>query len=191
MTFAIIVDIVFILIIIFLTDFVLAAAGAGRAAPLAIELGRTYVRTTCLQIPFFALGTLFQLVLVTYGYRIDSVINSVISVVTNIVSSIAFIRILPENYRIAGPGLGSVAGAFALFLAALIMIRKKGIKLRYRFYPPNKENIIDILDMLRRGFPSSVDNMLDSVSGSVVNRIIPCGGDPGQYPLSFAYSHIE
>lgn len=170
--FTIIIDCIFLVLCIFGTDGVLAVAGAGKAAPEAVELGRIYVRTACLEILFFALGSLFQLVIATYGYQTDRMVSSVICVVVNVVTSIILLQVLPDNIKIAGLGIGSALGTLAQLIASYVMIRRRNIRLRFRFYRPNRKNVVDALDMLRRGFPSSVDNMLDSVSGSVVNHII-------------------
>ena len=139
LSFTFIVDAVFLALCLFCTDGVLEIAGAAKASEQAVDMGRLYIRTACLMILFFSLGSLFQIVMATYGYQTDRMICSVICVVVNVVSSVIFIIILPESVRIAGLGIGSA---------------------------------LDSLDMLRRGLPSSVDNMLDSASGTIVNRII-------------------
>lgn len=172
MTFTFLVGILFMAICIFGTNGVLNVAGASKASEQAVTLGRLYIRTACLMILFFSLGTEFQIVMATYGYQTDRMICSVICVVVNVVTSIIFINILPEAYRIAGLGAGSVLGTLAQMVTAWTAMRRKGIQVKYSFYPINRMNIVDSLDMLRRGMPSSIDNMLDSVSGSVVNRII-------------------
>lgn len=170
--FTIIVDCIFLVLCIFGTDGVLAAAGAGKAASEAVDMGRIYVRTACLEILFFALGSLFQLVIATYGYQTDRMVSSVVCVVVNVVTSVLLIQVLPDDIKIAGLGLGSAFGTLAQLIASYVMIRRRNIRLRFRFYRPDRKNVLDTLDMLRRGFPSSVDNMLDSVSGSIVNHII-------------------
>ncbi len=172
MTFTVIVDLIFLAVCLFMTNTVLGAAGAGGASPAAVTMGQLYVRTACLEILFFALGSMHQLIIASYGYQTDRMICSVVCVVVNIVSSVMFVTLLPENIRIAGLGLGSAIGTFAQFISAYVMMKRRNITVKFSFYPLNRENIKDSLDMLRRGFPSSVDNMLDSVSASVVNRII-------------------
>lgn len=170
--FTIIVDCIFLALCLFGTNGVLAFAGAGKAAPAAVALSRIYVRTACLEILFFAIGSLLQLVIATYGYQTDLMICSVICVAVNVVTSVIFIQILPTGIKIAGLGFGSALGTFAQMISAYVMVKRRNITLRFRFYPPTRTNILDSLDMLRRGFPSSIDNMLDSVSSSIVNRII-------------------
>lgn len=170
--FTVIVGCIFLGICIFGTNGVLAFAGASKAAPAAVNMGRIYVRTACLEILFFALGSLLQIVIATYGFQTDRMICSVVCVIVNVVTSVILIRILPDAIKIAGLGFGSALGTLAQLITAFIMLKRRKIDVRFRFYPPNKTNIIDSLDMLRRGFPSSVDNMLDSISSSIVNRII-------------------
>ena len=172
LTFTFIVDLVFLGICILGTNGVLGVAGAAKASAEAVRMGRLYIQTACLMILFFSLGSLFQIVMATYGYQTDRMLCSVICVVVNVVASMIFINVLPEAIRIAGLGIGSALATLAQMLTAWLMMRRRGIKVKYRPYPVNRRNILDSLDMLRRGLPSSVDNMLDSASGSIVNRII-------------------
>lgn len=168
----IIVACIFLALCIFGTNGVLAFGGAKKAAPAAVALGKIYVRTACLEILFFGVGSLLQIVAATYGYQTDRMICSVICVIVNVVTSVILIQVLPEGIKIAGLGLGSAFGTLAQMISAFVMVKRRNISLKFRFYPPNRTNIIDTLDMFRRGFPSSVDNMLDSISSSIVNRII-------------------
>lgn len=172
LTFTLLVDLIFLGICLFGTNGVLGVAGAGKAAAQAVTYGRLYVRTGCLMILFFSLGTVFQLVVATYGYQTDRMISSVICVVVNVVTSVIFLMILPEEIKIAGLGFGSALATLAQTITAFVMMRRRKIQVGYRLYPLNKRNMMDALDMLRRGLPASVDNMLDSVSGSVVNHIV-------------------
>lgn len=170
--FTIIVDCGFLYLCLFQTDGVLQIAGAGKVTAEAVSMGKLYIQTACLEILFFALGSLFQLVIASYGYQTDRMICSVICVIVNIVSSLVFIWVLPDDIKIAGLGIGSALGTFAQMIASCTIIYRRKIRLKFRFYRPNRKNLVDSLDMLRRGFPSTVDNMLDSISGSVVNHLI-------------------
>lgn len=170
--FSFIVDVIFLAICIFGTDKVLMVAGAAKASEQAVSMGRLYIQTGCLMILFFCLGSLLQIVMATYGYQTDRMLCSVICVVVNVVSSMIFINILPEGYRIAGLGAGSALATFAQMATAWVLMTRRKIRVKFRFYQINKKNIVDSLDMIRRGIPSSVDNMIDSASGTIVNRIV-------------------
>ena len=170
--FTILVDLIFLAICIFGTDFILGLAGADKASAEAVRMGRLYIQTACLMILFFSLGSLLQMVMATYGYQTDRMITSVICVAVNVITSMIFINILPEELRIAGLGAGSAMATLAQTLVAWLMMRRRKIRVKFKFYPLNKKNITDSLDMLRKGLPSSADNMLDSVSGSIVNHLI-------------------
>ena len=172
LTFVFLVDFVFLCICFFGTNAVLNIAGAARASAEAVCMGRLYIRTACLMILFFSLASQLQIVMATYGYQTDIMLCSVICVVVNAVTSILFINVLPEPVRIASLGVGSAMATLVQMIAAWLLTRHRGIRLKYGLYPVNKRNIVDSLDMLRRGMPSSIDNMLDSASSSVVNRII-------------------
>ena len=172
LTFTFVVDFIFLAICIFGTGGVLSIAGSAKASLEAASLGRLYIQTACLMILFFSLGSLLQIVMATYGYQTDRMICSVICVIVNVAASMLFINILPEAIRIAGLGIGSALATLAQMITAWLMMKRRGIQVRYRFYPINRKNLVDSLDMLRRGLPSSIDNMLDSASGSVVNHIL-------------------
>ncbi len=172
MIFTLLVDLVFLEICFFQTDAVLSIAGAGKAAEAVVNLSRLYVRTACLEILFFAVGTLLQLVISSYGYQMDSMICSMVCVAVNFVTSIILVNYLPAQIGIAGLGIGSAAATCAQMITAFALIKKRKIQAKFSFYPINKRNVLDSLDMIRRGFPASADNMLDSASSSIVNRII-------------------
>lgn len=170
--FTFLVDFIFLAICIFGTNGALSIAGGAKASSDAAALGRLYIQTACLMILFFSLGSMFQLVMATYGYQTDRMICSVICVVVNVAASMLFINLLPKAYQIAGLGVGSALATLAQTLTAWAMMRRRGIRVGFRFCPVNLKNIVDSLDMLRRGLPASIDVMLESVSGSVVNRIV-------------------
>jgi len=102
MIFTVFADCIFLAMCLFKTDAVLGLGGAGKAVSAAVTLGRPYVRTACLEILFFALGSLFQLVIATYVYQADRMICSVVCVVANVVTSVTLVSILPVEISIAG-----------------------------------------------------------------------------------------
>ena len=172
LTFTIIVDMIFVAMCLFATNAVMGIAGGAKATALVAQYGQLYIRTACMMILFFAIGSVFQMVSASFGYQTERMISSVINVVVNIAVSIAAIQFLSEEYKIAGLGIGSAAGALAQMISAFVFMKRRKIKLKFRFYAPNKRTIIDSLDCMRRGLPSSIDNILDSASGTVVNNII-------------------
>ena len=172
LTLAIIVDLIFVGICMFATNTVIGISGGAKASAQAVEYAHIYIRTASPMILFFAVGSIFQLVSATFGYQTERMLSSVINVAVNVIISVAAIHIFDGVYRIAGLGVGSAAGALAQLVTAYVFMKKKKIKVKYRLYPLNKQNILDGLDCIKRGAPSSIDNMLDSVSGSVVNNII-------------------
>ncbi|MCR4600493.1 MAG: hypothetical protein K5767_01960 [Clostridia bacterium] len=169
---AMIVDLIFLALCLFWTDGLLMVAGAAKATPAAVALGKLYIRTACLEIVFFCMATLFQLVMFSYGYQYNVMLCSLICVVTNITASVIFVSVLPPDLGIAGLGIGSTVATFIQLMSAIFMMKRKKIRVSFGFYRPDRRNIKDVLDMMRRGFPSSADNMLDSVCASIVNRII-------------------
>ena len=172
LTLAFIVNIIFVCICLFATNQVTNISGGAMAAEHAVQLAHIYIRTACLMILFFTLGNVFQLVSATFGYQTDRMISSLANISVNIVVSVAAIFMLQGDYKIAGLGIGSAAGAFAQLVSAYAFMKKKGIKLKYRLYPLNKQNILEGLECIKMGAPASIDNVLDSASGSVVNNII-------------------
>jgi Na+-driven multidrug efflux pump len=172
LTFTLIVNFIFIAICLFGTNGVLQAAGGAKATEAAATMGLLYIRTACMMILFFSLGTIFQMIMATYGYQTDRTVASVVCVVVNVVCSVVFIQLLQGDTKIAGLGIGSALGTLAQTITAYVSMRRRNISVKFRFYPPTKQNLLDSLDTLRRGLPSSIDTMLDSASGSIVNRII-------------------
>lgn len=172
LTLTMLVDLIFIGICIGATNSVIGISGGAKATEQAVAYAHIYIKTACPMILFFAVGSVFQLVSASFGYQTERMLSSVINVVVNIIVSVAAIYLLDGIYKIAGLGVGSAAGAFAQLITAYIFMKIKNIKVRYKLYPINKQNLLDGLDCIKRGLPSSIDTMLDSVSGSVVNNII-------------------
>ncbi len=172
MLFTILIDLAFVAICLFGTDGVVGLAGGAKAAPQVAEMARLYVRTACLMILFFAVGSIFQIVSATFGYQSERMVSSLINVFVNIAVSVIAIGMLPAEIKIAGLGIGSAAGAFVQMVVAFIFVKVRKLRLKFRFFAPNKKNVVDALDCLRKGLPSSIDNVLDSASSTVVNRII-------------------
>ena len=172
LTFTLLVAGIFVAICLFGTEGVLGIAGAKKATSAAVAMGRLYIRTACWMIFLFCLGTAYQLVMTTYGYQTDRMISSTICVAVNVVTSVLFIQVLQGDLKIAGLGIGSALGTLAQTITAYVAMRRKKLKTGYRLYPLNKRNLLDALDMMRRGLPASVDNMMDSISASIVNSLI-------------------
>ena len=172
LTFTLLVATIFVLICLFGTEGVLGIAGAQKATEAAVTMGRLYIRTACWMIFLFCMGTAFQMVMTTYGYQTDRTFASIICVSVNVVTSVLFIQFLQGDLKIAGLGIGSALGTLAQTITAYLTMRRKKLKTGFRFYPPNRQNLLDALDMMRRGLPSSVDNIMDSVSASIVNSLI-------------------
>ena len=172
LTLTVIVDIIFLALCLGATSTLVGICGGAKASAQAVAYGHMYMRTACLMILFFAIGTIFQLTCVTFGYQKDILASTLSNVVVNIIISLIAINLLSEGYKIAGLGIGSAAGSLCQMILAFLIMKRKGIKVKYGFYPLNRENILDALDCVRRGVPSSIDNVLDSACGSVVNNII-------------------
>ncbi len=172
LTVSIVLDIIFIGICIFAAGGVIGILGGAKATARAVMYSKLYLKTACLMIIFFAIGNAFQLVIMSFGYQAECMIGSICNVAVNILVSIAAITFMSEDTKIAGLGMGSAAGAFAQMAVGYILIKRKNIKISFRLYAPDKDFALDFLDCMHKGLPSSVDNILDSASGSVVNNII-------------------
>lgn len=166
------IDLIFLGLCFCVTDTFVTIGGGAKATVEAASLGNLYIRTACLMVLFFAVGSVFQLVSATFGYQTDRMTSSIVNIVTNVIVSIAAIQLLDDDIKIAGLGIGSAAGAFCQMVLAFVMMKKKHIKIRFGFYALNRNNIIDGLDCFRRGIPASIDTVLDSACSSVVNNII-------------------
>ncbi len=172
LAFTTIVDIIFVAACLTGAEMLVGINGGTRADIQAAVYGRIYIRTACLMVFFFSVGTVLQLVSASLGYQTERMISSVVNIVVNVVVSVAAIQFLSDDLKIAGLGIGSTVGALAQMLTAWAMIKYRKVKIRYKYYPLNRQNIMDSLEMLKHGLPESVDIMLDSVSGTVVNNII-------------------
>lgn len=172
LTATIAVGLIFVIFCMTGTNIIVGIGGGAKAAAEARVLSKIYIRSSCLMIFFFCVGSVFQLISASFGYQTERMLSSLINIIVNIVISIASVYMLSDQFKIAGLGIGSAAGAFAQMVSAYILMKRKNIQVTLRPYPVNKQNVMDALSGFRKGLPSSVDLMLDSVSGSIVNNII-------------------
>lgn len=182
--FTIAVDLVFIGICFGATNFLAGISGGAKATEKVFEYGCLYIRTACLMILFFAIGSFFQLVCASFGYQTERLISSVINVVGNILVSILAINLLSEDYKIAGLGIGSAFGAFFQMISAFGFMLYRKVKVKFSFYAPDKRNFSILLECVHIGLPASIDGILDSASGSVVNNVILSSFANGSYVLA-------
>ena len=124
LTMTIFVDIILVLLCFFATDFLIAMGGGAKATQTAVIYADLYIKAASVMVFFFAIGSIFQLVCATFGYQNERMISSLLNVIVNIVVSIALIKIMPEELRIAGLGIGLI---YSAALAAIIIIFHKPI----------------------------------------------------------------
>lgn len=169
---SIVVDLIFMGICFFVPDAVISLTGGANATAEVCALSRLYLRTSCLMLFFYIIGTAFQLVILTNGYLPYLLLGIGTNIGVNLVISVLAMAVLPEQYKIAGLGIGSAAGSIAMTFVCFMIIKLRRFRVHFRIYPPTKENVLDALDCIRMGVPSSIDLILDNVSFSIVNNII-------------------
>ena len=185
LTLTVAVDLIFVCICFGATGAVTGISGGARATAQAVTYANIYIKSACLMILFFAVGSVFQLVSASYGYQTERMISSMVNVAVNVIISVWAVYTLDGVYKIAGLGIGSASGALAQLITAYICMRRRKIRISYKLYPINRQNVLDGMDCIKEGLPVSVDNIMDSLSGTVVNNIILSVFTQGTAVLAF------
>ncbi len=163
---------VFMLLCIFANSALVNAGGGLKASAEAGRIAGLYIMSASGMVPFFAAGLLFQYVLASYGYQQARMLCGVVNVLVNIVVSIIGVIVLPSDIAIVGLGIGSAFGCFVQALLAFILVKKKCKNIHFVFFKPGKEDFLNILDMFRRGLPSSVNTIIGSIASSIINHLV-------------------
>ncbi len=162
---------VFTLISFVFADFlVLPFGGAGN--PEAAAQAALYLRASALMVLGSSLNIYFGKLLPLYGYQRESFVVSFAGMLLNILTSILFVKILPSEMAIAGLGIGTCIGSATSLLMNFIILRVRRIPLQFRFH---KFKLGEMLDILKLGFPSSSNNLIEGIASGVVNNIILAG----------------
>ncbi len=145
------------------------AFGGSKSSAEIVNLAVLYVKCCAWCICIQGFGGVFRSLLSVMGYQKDRMITNMTNVIANIIFSIVFIKMLPAPIKLMGLGLGSACSAFVDSLVAYILYkrRKFGLSLKLVILKP-----AEVFDTMRSGFPSSLDNILDCVVTSIINRLV-------------------
>lgn len=145
------------------------AFGGSKSSAEIVVLATLYVRCCAWCICIQGFGGVFRSLLSVTGYQKDRMITNMTNVISNIILSIVFIRMLPDPIKLMGLGLGSACAALLDSIVAFILYKKHkfGLSLKPVFL-----NFSEIMDTMKSGCPSSLDNILDCLVTSVINRLV-------------------
>lgn len=138
----------------------------------AASLAALYLRSCSPMIVGSALNLYLMNVLNIYGFQRETFFISVCGAVSNTLLSILFVKMLPAAYAIAGLGLGTTAGSLLQSLLCLLMIRIRRVPQKLKFY---RFKFAELLDLLKLGFPTCSNNLVDGLITAAVNNIILAG----------------
>lgn len=143
--------------------------GGSKSTEEIVNLAILYVKCCAWCISIQGVGGVFRSLLSVMGYQRDRMITNLTNVITNIIFSILFISLLPGPIKLMGLGIGSAcAAAFDSAIAFILYKRHKfGLSLKPVMLKPD-----EIFDTMRSGCPSSLDNILDCIVSSIINRLV-------------------
>ena len=144
--------------------------------PEAAKMAALYLRSCAIMIAGSSLNIFFGKVLAIYGYQKETFFNSLGGAIANIVFSIIFVKLLPAEYAIAGLGIGTCIGSILQVIVCLLLIKQKKLPLKFSFVFFKGAEFADVIKL---GFPSASNNLIDSLIAGVINNIIlrGFGGD--------------
>lgn len=144
--------------------------GAGNADVAA--QATVYIRAASVCVLMGSMNTFLGKVLTLYGYQKAVFRSALIALLGNVLFSMLYMRLLPDELAIAGLGMGRWTGGTLACIASYMAIKKYKIPLRL------KRKDIDLKEfpaLVRVGFPSSGNSLADGVVAGLVNNIIVMG----------------
>ena len=159
--------------------------GAGN--PAVAAQAALYLRASSVCIVMGSINNLLGKVLALYGYQKDVFRAALIAMLGNIIFSSLFIYLFPDEYAIAGLGIGTWCGGFLAILSSVIAFAQHGIPLRPRL---KDVHVKEIPEILRLGIPTSGNNLADGLVSGVINNII-IGGFAGDTTALSVYTAVK
>lgn len=144
----------------------------GSADAEAARQASLYIITCSFSIVFSSVNYYMGKVLSVYGCQKQVFFNALVSVFGNLIFSVLFVKLLPDEMAIGGLGIGtSIATALCCGISFVIVrVKKLPLKLSLKAL-----KIKDALEAIRLGVPSSGNNLADGVVSGIVNNIILAG----------------
>ena len=171
--------------LLFADMLVLLFGGSSNAT--AAKMAALYLRSCSPMILGSALNVYLGKVLAVFGCQKEAFLVSLAGVVTNILTSILFVKIFPAEIAIAGLGVGTAIGSLLQVVLFLLTMKLRRIPLKFRFC---KFRLKEIVDVLKLGFPSSSNSLIDGLIAAVINNIILAGFGGDALALSI-YSAVK
>lgn len=159
---------VFVLLAFFLADLLVLPFG-GSSNMQAAQQASLYLRSCAPMILGSSLNIFFSKVFAIYGYQKETFTVALIGAVSNILFSILAVKLLPAQIAIAGLGIGTCIGSFLQVAIWLILFKVKKLPLKLKLYAFKPSEIMKVLKL---GFPSSSNNLIDGLIAGLINNII-------------------
>lgn len=172
LTFAGIAGLLFMTIVIVLSVPMTAAFGGAKATKEISDYALLYLRCCAPMIFLSAISGCVRECIGVLGYQTERAALGIINMVCNLIISIIFVMLLPEEIKMAGLGIGSSAAALIEFMIGIIIIKLRKIKVRLR---PVMLRPKEMGQTLKAGLPASLDNVIDCVVAAIANNLILTG----------------
>ncbi len=120
----------------------------------------TYIPNSLAQLIFLILGA--------YGYQKDMMWANIFSFITNVLCSVAFVKLIPD-IGIGALGLGTFVASLVNCLTCVAIVRLRAIRLPLVKVKPSLKKYVSTF---AKGSASSVDKFIDGAISAVINGII-------------------
>lgn len=144
----------------------------GASNEEAARQAAIYIATCSVSIVFSSINFYMGKVLSVYSCQKLVFVNALISVLGNLVFSVLFVKLLPEELAIAGLGLGTSLATVICCFVSFTIVRVKKLPLRLSL---RTVKLKDAAEAIRLGIPSSGNSLADGVVSGIVNNIILAG----------------
>lgn len=148
----------------------------GAKNPATAAQAALYLRAGSGCVLMGTLNTFFGRALALYGYQKEVSFSAMIAMIGNIIFSIIYMNLLPDNLAIMGLGAGTWCGGALACLFSYMTIKRNKIPLRFRI---KDADIKELPELFCRGISTSGNKLADNLVAGIVNNLIvgAFGGD--------------
>jgi len=143
--------------------------GGSKLPPEIFPQALLYLRICSPMIVFCAVYSVPLMITGVLGYQVIKVSANVINIACNLIFSVTLVILLPQEWKLAGLGIGSSSAAMIEALFLLIAAKVKKMNMSFR---PTMLSIREIASTFRSGLPASLDNVIDCIAAAVSNNIL-------------------
>ena len=146
----------------------------GASGKDVATMAEWYLRGATGCIVFGTLNLFMIRTLALFGRQRAILLAAIVAIVFNIVFSLIWIKVLPDDMKIAGLGFGTWMGGALACTFSYCTLRKYNLSVKFKL---KELKFSEFIGFIRLGISTSGNNLADGVVSGVVNNIIVSGAN--------------